>query len=354
MTPSAGEAVPFRVLGEPARLFEPRALYLLVVVAGLGALGALALWRRRVALLRAAGPLARRIAPTAGAVRPLSRLGLEVFGVALLALALSRPQCGSRTEVTRRLGVDLVVALDVSRSMLARDVGPDRLSRARLELLALLDGLSGDRVGLVVFAGRALPACPLTSDLDALRVFLSGAGPDSVPEQGTAIAAALRTSREVLEAARAPARSRVVLVVSDGEDQEPGAAEAAARLADEGIRVHALAVGSRNGAPIPVTDASGALTGYKKDRRGETVVTRLGEATLGAVAARGKGEVFDVARPDRGTAAFRAALDRLARSELGGSASVAWEERYALFAFPSLLALLGALLLPEGRRGGRP
>jgi len=146
----------------------------------------------------------------------------------------------------------------------------------------------------------------------------------------------------------------VVLLVSDGEDQEPGAAEAAAALANEGIRVDALAVGSRSGAPIPVTDASGVLTGYKKDRRGETVVTRLGEATLAVVAARGKGKVFDVTHPDRGTAAFRATLDRLARSEPGGNASVAWEERYPLLAFPALLALLGALLLPEGRRGGRP
>jgi Ca-activated chloride channel family protein len=281
---------------------------------------------------------------------PVGRLSLSVLGLALLVLALSRPQCGSRTEVTRRMGLDLVIALDVSRSMLARDVGPDRLTRARLEVSRLLGGLGGDRIGLVVFARQAFPACPLTSDLDALRAFLRSAGPSSVPDQGTALAAALRKAGEVLQEEEHGARSKVVVLVSDGEDQGQGAADAAAALADAGIRVYALAVGGRQGAPIPLTDASGGVTGYKKDGRGETIVTRLDEATLASVAAKGNGEVFEVARPDRGVDALRAALDRLARTELTGRTSVAWEDRYALLAFPALLALLGALLLPEARR----
>jgi len=340
----------FRVLGELVRLLEPGALRLLVAVAALALVAGLSLARRRAALVRSAGPLAPRIAPTAGMARPVRRLSLSVLGLALLVLALSRPQCGSRTEVTRRMGLDLVIALDVSRSMLARDVGPDRLARARLELSSLLDGLGGDRVGLVVFARRAFTACPLTSDLEAVRVFLRQVGPDAVPEQGTDLGAALRTAREVLDAEEHGARSKVVVLVSDGEDQGRDAAQAAAVLADAGIRVYALAVGGREGAPIPLADASGAMTGYKKDGRGETVVTRLDEATLAAVATKGNGEVFEVARPDRGVDAFRAALDRLAKTELAGRASVAWEDRYALLAFPALLALLGAILLPEARR----
>jgi Ca-activated chloride channel family protein len=343
-------ALSFRVLGELLRLLEPGALRLLLAVAAAAALAGAALWRRRAALLRAAGPLAPRLAPTAGMARPAGRLSLSVLGLALMVLALSRPQCGSRTELTRRMGLDLVIALDVSRSMLARDVGPDRLSRARLELSKLLDGLGGDRVGLVLFAGRAFPACPLTSDLEALRVFLREAGPSSVPEQGTDLAAALQAAREVLDAEQHGARSRVVLLVSDGEDQGVGSADAAAVMADAGIRVYALAVGGREGAPIPLTDASGDVTGYKMDRRGETVVTRLDEATLAALAAKGNGEVFEVARPDRGVNALRTAIDRLTKTELAGRASVSWEERYALLAFPAFLSLLGAILLPEARR----
>ena len=354
MTPPPEPALPFRVLGEPARLLAPGALRLLWVVAALALLAGVSLWRRRVALSRAAGPLASRVAPTAGLFRPAGRLALSMLAMALLALALAKPQCGARTEVTRRLGVDLVVALDVSRSMLARDIGPDRLTRARLEVESLLDGLSGDRVGLVAFAGRAFTACPLTSDLSALRVFLRGLGPDTVPVQGTALGEALRAAGVVLGEAAGGARSKVVLLVSDGEDQEPGAAEAAAALADVGVRVYALAVGSRQGAPIPLTDASGSVRGYKTDRSGETVVTRLDQAKLAAVAAKGNGEVFEVARPDRGIDAFRASLGKLARSELAGQATIAWEDRYALLAFPALLALLAALLIAEARRGARP
>ena len=349
-----GPAPSFRVLGELVRLADPGALRLLLLVAALSALAGLSLWRRRAALRRAAGPLAPRVAPAAGAGLPAARLSLCLLSLALLALALARPQCGTRAEPTRRLGLDLVVTLDVSRSMLARDVGPDRLTRAKLELETLMGELGGDRVGLVLFAGRAFPACPLTSDVEALRVFLRGAGPDAVPEQGTGIAAALVASREVLTAAEHGARSRVVLLVSDGEDQEQGAADAAAVLADAGIRVYALGVGGREGAPIPILDASGAVAGYKRDSRGAVVLTRLDEATLAAVAARGNGEVFEVARPDRGMEAFRAALDHLERSELTGRTAVAWEDRYALLAFPALLSLLGALLLGEARRGTRP
>ena len=353
MSASPGPSLVFELLGEPVRLLEPDHLWLLVAVAALAVLGGLALWRRRRALRSAVGLLAGRVAPTAGVARPLFRMGLSLAGLSLLALSLARPQCGVRTEVTRRYGVDLAVALDVSRSMLARDVGPDRLSRAELEVGALVDRLAGDRIGLVLFAARAVAACPLTTDAAAFHLFLRGAGPDSVPEQGTSIAEALKTSRQVLEAAEHGARSKVVLLVTDGEDLGEGAADTAASLADAGIRVYALAVGGGEGVPIPVTDASGAVRGYKKDARGQTVLTRLDEATLSAVTSRGNGEVFEVARPDRGIEAFRATLDQLAHGEQAGRVSVAWEDRYALTAFPALLLLLGALILAEARRGRR-
>ena len=316
-------------------------------------LGAVAIARRRAALARAAGALGARIAPTAGAARPAARLGLSGAGLALLALAVARPQCGTRTEITRRTGLDLAVVLDASRSMLARDVLPDRLARARLEVSSLLDGLGGDRVAIVAFAGEAFIQCPLTGDAQAARLFLRAVGPDAIPQQGTALANALLAAKEVLEAAEHGPRTRVVLVVSDGEDQEGGVDEAARTLADAGIHVLALAVGTPAGAPIPLLDAGGNVAGYKKDRRGETVVTRLDLAALQALAARGNGEVFDVSSPERGVAALRAALDRMERSELEGRAEVAWEDRYPLAAFPALLLLLAALLVPEARPARR-
>jgi Ca-activated chloride channel family protein len=353
-----GPALSFTLLGEAVRLAEPRALRLLAVVALLAALGAVALVRRRAALRDAAGALAARVAPGANLARPALRLALHSTSLALLALALARPQCGTATEVTRSPGVDLVIVLDASRSMLARDVAPDRLARAKLELSALLDALPGDRIGLVAFAADAYPLCPLTTDRAAVRLFLRGVEAKDLPSQGSAIAGALRAAEELLHGAERGARSRAVLLVSDGEDHEGGAEAAARALGDDGIRLHVLAAGTPAGAPIPLADASGAVAGYKKDRAGETVITRRDDAALARLAAAGGGEVFDLASPDRGAGAFAEALSRLERTELEGRTVVTWSERYAVLALPAFALLLLALVVREARPapagGGAP
>ncbi|MFT3917793.1 MAG: VWA domain-containing protein [Anaeromyxobacteraceae bacterium] len=352
MTPP-GPTLPIPFLGYAARLAEPRALWLLAAVAGVATLGAWGVWRRRRALAAAAGALAPRIAPGANVTRPAARLGLSVTGLALLALALARPQCGSRTEIARRYGADLVVVLDASRSMTARDVKPDRLARAKLELSDLLDRLAGDRVALVAFAGSAFVQCPLTTDYAAAKLFLRTVDPELLPQQGTALGPALLAARDALVAGdRAAARAKLVLVVSDGEDQEGGVDAAARELAEAGIVVHALAIGTREGAPIPVAGEDGGVQAYKKDRAGNTVVTRLDDASLAAVVAAGGGQVFELGAPGRGVDAFRAELDKVAKSELESRLTVVYEDRYAVAAFPAFLLLLGALLVRE--RGRTP
>ena len=346
-------ALHFGFLGYAARLAEPGALWLLAVVAALAALSAFSLLRRRAVLRRTAGRLAPRLAPTAGLARPAARHAATLAGLALLAVALSRPQCGSRTDLAKRFGVDLVVVLDASRSMLARDVEPDRLARARLEVGALLDGLAGDRVALVVFAGNAFVQCPLTTDYGAARLFLRAVAPDAVPAQGTDVGTALLLAREVLEAADRGARSKIVLLVSDGEDNEGGGARAAAALADDGVKVFALGVGGSAGAPIPVADAAGNVTGHRKDRGWAAVVTRRDDAALAAVAAAGDGEVFQLGGSEGGMAAFRAALDRMERSEMEGRVTVSYDDRYALAAGPAFLLLVLGVLLREARPRAR-
>jgi Ca-activated chloride channel homolog len=343
-------ALSFDVLGDAVRLADPSALRLLAAVAVAAVLGAVALARRRALLARAAGALAPRVAPTAGVARPAARLGLSAAGLALLAVALARPQCGTRTALARSAGVDLAIVLDASRSMQARDVRPDRLARAKLEVGDLLERLAGDRVAIVVFAGDAFVQCPLTSDGAAAKLFLRAVAPDAMPRQGTALADALRAAGEVLRAADRGARAKVVLVVTDGEDHEGGADDAAQALADDGVRVFALGVGTRAGAPLPIVDAAGNVAGWRQDRRGEQVVSRLDAAALEVLAARGGGAVYEVEAPGRGVEVFRAELDRMQKSELEGRVTVTWEDRYAVAAFPALLLLLGALLLPEARR----
>jgi Ca-activated chloride channel family protein len=338
----------FQVRGAPARLLAPGALWLLLAVAALAGLAAWRLRSRSALLRRTAGPQAARLAPRAGLGRPAGRASLWLSGLLLLAVALARPQCGTRTELSRRYGLDLVVLLDVSRSMQARDVKPDRLTRATLEIGSLLDQLAGDRVGVVVFAAEAFVQCPLTTDYQAARLFLRSVGPGSVPQQGSDVGRALLAAREVLERGEnQEGRGKVVLLVSDGEDLEGGAGEAARALADAGIRIHALAVGTAAGEPIPLLDPRGNLAGYKKDGAGQAVVTRLDLSTLRDITRRGGGEIFDLDSPDHGLPAFRAALDGLQKSELQSRLTVQFEDRYALAALPALLLLLAGLLLGE-------
>jgi Ca-activated chloride channel family protein len=342
-------AIQLSFLGYAIRLAAPERLWLLAPVATLTLLGAAVLHRRRTLLLATCGALASRIAPEANRTRPAARLSLSLAGLALLAVALTQPQCGARTERSHRYGADIVVVLDVSRSMEARDVRPSRLERARMEVGALLDRLQGDRVGVVVFAGEAFVQCPLTTDFEAARLFLRAVRPDAVPQQGTAVANALLSAKELLDAAESSARGRVVLLVSDGEDHDGQVLAAAATLADAGVRIHALTVGTREGAQIPVVDGRGEVVDWRRDRRGNPVTTRLDETTLKLVTDRGGGRLFVAGDPGRGIDALAAALEELERSELGERDTVSYEERFAVAAFPAFLLLLAGLLLREGR-----
>jgi Ca-activated chloride channel family protein len=339
------------ILGYAVRIAARQRLWLLAIVALLAAAGVLSLLRRRASLRAACGALAPRVAPRANLARPAARLSLSLAGLALLAVALAQPQCGTRTELSKRWGADLVVVLDVSRSMEARDVRPSRLERARLEVGSLLDRLRGDRVGVVVFAGEAFVQCPLTTDYDAARLFLRAVGPDAVPQQGTALANALLGAKELLDSADRGSRGKAVLLVSDGEDHDGQVQGAVSELAGAGIRVHVLAVGTVAGAPIPIVDGRGEVTGWRRDRRGNPVSTRLDEATLQLVADRGGGRLFVAGDAGRGLDALVAALDEVERSELGERITVGYEDRYAAFAFPGFLLLLAGLLLREARSG---
>ena len=186
------------------------------------------------------------------------RAALMAAGVALLILAFAGPQYGSRTRVLRKRGIDVVIALDFSKSMLAQDVHPSRIKRAKAELERLLTDLDGDRVGLVAFAGDAM-AFPMTVDYSAVRLFLRDLGPMDMPVGGTAIGKALIASKRLIESsnerrgeeAAAPTRSRVVILLTDGEDHEGDPIAAAEELQAAGIRVYAVGIGSGSGEPIP-------------------------------------------------------------------------------------------------------
>ncbi|MDC0709673.1 VWA domain-containing protein [Stigmatella sp. ncwal1] len=341
----------FTVLGYQAGLAQPIFLLLCAVGLLLGTL-ALVLALRRRSRVRAllAERLVERLAPGVSQWRPAVQGSLYGLGLALLGVALAQPQCGSKSEMTKRKGIDVVVVLDASKSMLARDVQPSRLERAKLELNTLLDELKGDRVGLVVFAGDAFIQSPLTSDYSAVKLFLRAVDPEQMPQGGSNIGAALKLASQVLSNADRGAKERAVVLLSDGEDLFGEVGEATEALKDGGVQVLAVGVGSENGEPIPVFNRRGEFVDYKKDSGGETVITRLDRGGLTAIAEATGGAFF---YQPRGVAMGQVVerIDKMQKSELESRVTVRYDERFQYYAAPGLVLLVaGMLLLPSSRR----
>jgi len=349
---------------------DPATLLLLLIVAALATLPVVAWSRRRRATERFGRPdlLGTLMAAHPGAWRA-TRSILLILTLALLVVALARPLYGSETRTLRQRGIDVVIALDFSKSMLARDVSPSRIERAKAELIDLLHELEGDRIGLVAFAGDTIEF-PMTEDATALALFLRDLMPYDMPVGGTAIGRALTASKRLLERSRpdrptgeASQRSQVVILITDGEDHEGDPRAAAAELAEAGIQIYAIGVGTRSGEPIPTYGSDGTWTGYLRGVDGETVMTafkdenaailrELAEATTGQYVATKRGEI--------GIAAIRQHLRGL-KQEIRKSRQVTvFEERYAWALALAFLLLLVEGFLPQGTprpqisRGERP
>ena len=339
----------FTVLGMRMRIVQPLWLWLAPLALAAGALAAVRAFRRQRQVAQLV-PGARRdqVLRFAGTGQGVLRSSLFGTALALLFFAAAGPQCGERTEIVKRAGIDLVIALDSSTSMLARDVKPSRLERAKLELFAMLDQLKGDRVGLVVFAGEAFVQCPLTIDYSAARLFLRAVDPSSMPQQGTALAQALRESKRVLDGGGRTGSARVVLLLTDGEDHEGDVDAAAQELGEANIKLYAAAIGSEAGEPIPVLDAKGNVTGYKKDKEGKTVLSRTDVNGLRDLAAKAGGVLVRGQSGDLGISQLVEELDKMQRGELESRLSVQYADRYPWFAWPAFALLLLAACLGEG------
>lgn len=337
------------------RLGQPLALFALLLVP---IVLAIHLWlekerARRVGLAGDAALIDGLIQAGAGGGRGvrLAQAILLSIAIALCALALARPQFGMRTEQRKGRGIDLIVALDLSKSMLARDVVPSRLERARIELGALIDQLKGDRVGLVGFTSIALPLCPLTVDHAAFRLQLRSASPGDLPRGGTAITDAIESGKRMLESSKNIGAARALLVITDGEDNEGDAVQAAKKAHEAGIEVHVVGVGSRTGEPIPVIKPDGTIEGYLKDSSGQTVVSRLNESLLRQIADAGGGQVaLPSAQGGIDLGSIRSHLATLKRAELQDRTIRIYEERYQWVLAPACVLLLLATVIRPSRR----
>lgn len=273
--------------------------------------------------------------------RRVARAAVRLVALSLVTVAAARPQWGASEVEVEQEGVDLVVALDISRSMLAEDIKPNRLDRAKLEISELVESLDGDRVGLVFFAGAAFPQCPLTVDYAAARLFLAQADPSMIGSQGTDLASALSTSLELFD--DEGGRARLIFVVTDGEDFGDDLEGVTAALREQEVTIYAVGMGTSEGAPIPDMDDSGRRQGFVRDRDGSVVMSRLQESGLLSLVSATEGAY---ARADRGgidVERLRAEISAVEGSAVKAQRIVSYQERYA---WPLAAGLL--LLVLEG------
>ncbi len=286
------------------------------------------------------------LAPNVSTKRMMLKFILLCLAYAFLVLSLSRPQFGSKIKEVKTNGVEIVVALDVSNSMLADDLKPDRLSTAKLALSRLVDRLRDDRLGLVVFAGDAYTQLPITSDFVSAKMFFSSINPNLVPQQGTALGKAIELGVKSFSSKKK--NSRVLIVISDGENHEDDALEAAKTATSQGITIHTIGIGSPNGAPVPIYER-GVMLGYRKDKEGNTVMSKLNEEMLADIAKQGNGVYVKANYHDFGLYTIYNELEKLEKKETESTIYSDYEDRFYIFLWISLILLIIEFLLSENK-----
>ena len=328
---------------------------LLVPALGLVMLWAQARRRRAVALFAGtalAPKLTRGISPLRRGIKGL----LVLAAVAFLVLACARPRWGTRLEEVHRTGLDLMIGLDVSNSMLVEDVRPNRLARAKLEIESLLDNLTGDQVGLIAFAGVAFMQCPLTSDYSAARMLLEAMGPDLIPVGGTNLAECIKVAMQGFSSK--DLRYKALILITDGEDTIGDPEATAKEAAKAGIRIYTIGVGRQDGEPIPQKDEHGAVTGFIKDAKGQVVRSRLDAKTLQRVANVTGGRFYLATLDQSELKDILKDIQSLERREMKAQSLSRLEDRFQLFVLLALLCLVIEAMIPErardtGEWGGR-
>ena len=247
-------------------------------------------WKKRAQKRFTDRDLLEKLAPNASTFKSVLKMVFLVIGIGFLVISLVNPKMGTKLKTIKREGVDVVFALDVSKSMLAEDIAPNRLEKAKQIITKIIDKLGSDRVGIIIYAGNSYPLLPITTDHAAAKMFLQNAGPDMVSSQGTAINEALNLAKTYYN--NDEQTNRFLIIISDGEDHQEETKQVAQDMSKEGVKVYTIGVGTEKGGPIPMK-INGSLLGYKKDQKGETVITQRKPAVLEAVANAAGGRYID-------------------------------------------------------------
>ena len=272
--------------------------------------------------------------PNASRVRPTVKFSILMVALALLFIAAARPQFGTSERTEKRNGIEAIVALDISNSMLAEDVAPNRLDRAKQMMSKLMDNMVNDKVGLVVFAGDAFIQLPITCDYVSAKMFLNTITPDMIKTQGTAIGQALNTSIRCF--GQQSEASRVIILITDGENHEDNAVEAAKKAKETGIQVIVVGIGKPEGSPIPIPGTNN----FRKDRNGNVVVSKLNEDMCREIAQAGGGIYVRCDNTNTAMKAIQHEIDQLATQEFETQVYTEYNEQFQGFALIALLLLV--------------
>ena len=273
------------------RIEAPTYFYFLAIVPAMIVLFLLVLWwKKRTQNKFSDLNLLHKIAPNSSTFKSSLKLVMLLLGITFLVISLTNPKMGTKLKTVKREGVDVVFALDVSKSMLAEDIAPNRLEKAKQIISKTIDKLGSDRVGIIIYAGNSYPLLPITTDHAAANMFLQNATPEMVSSQGTAINDALELAKTYYD--NDEQTNRFLIIISDGEDHQEETKQVAQNLANEGVKIFTVGVGTEKGGPIPLR-INGSMIGYKKDRKGETVITKRTPEVLQGIADASNGRYID-------------------------------------------------------------
>jgi Ca-activated chloride channel homolog len=328
------------------RIEHPAFLILLLLIPFLVLLYFLITRNRKRALKRFGDlDVISKLMPEVSIVRPAFKFGILMLAFVFLIMAMANPQIGSKVEKVKRSGVDLIIALDVSNSMLAEDIKPNRLERAKQAIMKLIDKLDEDRIGVVVFAGKAYTQLPITSDYGAAKLFVSTVNTSMIPVQGTSIGVAIELAGNSFDLTKA-GKNKAIIIITDGENHEDDAIAAAKNQAKKGVIVHTLGMGLPDGAPIPIYE-DGKLTGYKKDKEDKTVITKLNETMLQQIAAAGNGIYVRANNTEIGLNVIMKEIDKMEKKDFESKLFSNYQDHFFYFLELALLLLIIELLLFE-------
>ncbi len=304
----------------------------------------MARWRKKALLSFGELAVIQQLYPDFSRSKRIWKFILYLLAFTFLILGIVNPQVGTRLEEVKRKGADLMICLDVSNSMKAEDLLPNRLEKAKQSISKLIDKLDGDRIGIIVFGGEAYVQLPITTDYSAAKMFLESINTDMIPTQGTAIGKAIEMAMESF--GKDEGKNKAIVIITDGENHEDDAIKAAEDAAEKQITIHTIGMGSSEGTPIPLYKGN-VREGFRKDKEGNTIVTKLDEKMLQDISAAGNGIYVRASNSDAGLNNVLDALDKLEKKQFESKMYSDYEDRFQWFIAIAFLLLLIETFLTE-------